>query len=501
MELSEKDFDPVDAEKIAAAIQEAKQLPPEVMEFLPLSKNPLQGLLDICKASKQKYTIQKWSKSLFEFLLKSHDRSHVRNQLMDMVVKEGGSVWCILLKSFDIQLSKDIPWPETELILEDLKTAKKFHMYCSMILDHNLLTSFNIDDIYQLLLEKGDLSAVDLMLAVTGIEPLKRVVYSQTYSVLDGRVTAPVKAIAKNGVKVFTKHGIQVAEPQLLIASRLDTLYWLSRQFKDISKDTDGNPAFDHREIMQAYLASIFLFLDAQPTEPYDCQKWLANAFVDTIIRFNALHPYTSQIIQRYRLNHRISSWIPNSNNTVSNKVWYSSDAEITFIDDMSFLEHFHQQSHVAESCGLDCEWGSMQATLSTVQIALQSKKTTTAYVFDAKTLTGLQLQQYLTPLWESQCNFLVFSGGQDFTKISAHSGLGLPQQRFDLSDLCPTYLTAGTKKGLTDLAFACLGAALDKRPRMGCWDMRPLPRTLIRYAAWDACVLLALHRFHLSRV
>jgi ribonuclease D len=61
-----------------------------------------------------------------------------------------------------------------------------------------------------------------------------------------------------------------------------------------------------------------------------------------------------------------------------------------------------------------------------------------------------------------------------------------------DLSAIVDRF--GGTGKSLADLTKNALGLVMDKRPRMCCWEARPIPATLLLYAAGDATVLIDIH-------
>ncbi|XP_028159293.1 exonuclease mut-7 homolog [Ostrinia furnacalis] len=180
--------------------------------------------------------------------------------------------------------------------------------------------------------------------------------------------------------------------------------------------------------------------------------------------------------------------------------------------------EKFYDLMTLLSQCSLvsiDCEWkpsfGAKQSQVALIQVATY----THIYLIDALLLNSQSYSSfwytfYKTFLDNAEIIKLGFGLEQDLKEMKASvislgnikvKGEGL----LDLSTLWRNLLNSGlsvpncdeqTGNSLSNLVQSCFGLPLEKSEQCSNWELRPLRKTQILYAALDAYVLVEVYRY-----
>lgn len=190
-------------------------------------------------------------------------------------------------------------------------------------------------------------------------------------------------------------------------------------------------------------------------------------------------------------------------------------ESDIIIIDT---AEKFYDLVTTLVNCGIvsiDCEWkpsfGAVQSQVALIQIA------TFGHVYLIDTII-LNSKQYTSFWYRFNKSFLDnaeiikvgFGLEQDLKEIKASvNGLGSIKVKgeglLDLSLLWKSVINLGlslpsdsdtSANSLSSIVQACFGVPLEKAEQCSNWELRPLRKTQINYAALDAYVLLEIYNY-----
>ncbi|KAI8892915.1 ribonuclease H-like domain-containing protein [Globomyces pollinis-pini] len=445
-----------------------------------------------------------------------------RVEFLRMLNSPKFSYWIIyFIPAFKIRLAPPIPdcndqpccsVSETTILLERLYTEEAYMEYASLISSHNL---HDLVDMVAVVYKFVEGNHIQILNALTKSSNLPRVIAiiedechkyltDQSYQLNRFRFFSMAGKVANKLLKA--PDNIK-NYPAAFLSFSIPVALWMVNLIKPVI-NTPGNPLFDTNEICLGYVDRIEFFLLSipevhifdHPKKPLEMRSMLFKLTCDKLYGLG-LSIYGDELCNRfddqYVCKRQPSNLVlyPVTANSTSTE-YYTSVAEIHFIDSKEKVSELIDYIRLLKIkiVSIDCEWTNV--ALSICQLCVQfSNDERQTYILDMISLKEQDLMPLLEMLWRAPL-FIGFSCQQDFSKIHAICPLiGTPDNLFDISHVkLQDFGMPLTKKGLLSLDIytqMTLKKSIDKRPRMTCWEKRPLRSVQLLYAAGDVEVLL----------
>ena len=431
--------------------------------------------------------------------LESHrdKRSQFVDDLLQCLKDRKISILVLLLK---------FPFPRVELEsfgdrFEDLLQNPNDWIDFSLIISHYSL-SIDFERVIMLFLAKNRPDAV--LLLVNDDESAKQrfleILEEKAAEVVPSRLffPSPVAKATRSVLKNWSEHTLEHRYENLYVALRGPEVKWSVSLLQDLEKNKIGHPLYPYEELRFAtFSRTKQMVQDNTDLTDYASSLLIKKGFTYEAKLLESIKEgvKTSELGSEEELNRLIDN-LPNS------KSFYSPKAPIYLVSSNSDLEKVKRLVEGADLISLDCEWTF--STLSIMQLSLEEpsgKRHTLILNMLAEDVVQ-ELFTFLPPYLNSK-TWITFDHAQDLARISSRTGiqsLDFGGKVFDISKQTALLATKQSKRSLDIFAMDCLNVKLDKRPRMGNWDQRPLPNSMLIYAAGDSEILLDLYRVFRKR-
>ena len=390
---------------------------------------------------------------------------------------------------FPVSLCMDDPTFSIDLrhkILDDLWYRNECSHWCTLVARFDLYTIVPLDECLTHLLYNSDVNNLICLLSPSIMCMFLEIANRLCLPTLHSQYSSRMNKIGSTAAKVAEKLNFSVLPyPGIVICSKMGSLMWMVQSLCKIMTEC-GNPRFNDDEIADSYFDNILALIES--IIPHDgslsTKVWMVKAAIELLGRNPISGHYASKLAEQYNVNHFSNSNVYRKKTPVKHSgKWYDSEAPILWVGSIEHLDTFHGLVETCRLLGMDCEWTGNQ--LSTIQLALWANGKQSVFIFDALCLTAHELVQYLLPLWQSSVLFLGFSHRQDFTKISetTQNALSMPKNLLDIQEFVKAKHPKIQGLSLQHVCQFLFSLKLDKRPRMGNWNKRPLSNTLLCYA------------------
>jgi hypothetical protein len=300
-----------------------------------------------------------------------------------------------------------------------------------------------------------------------------------TYQLLNSYAKSVRKLLASwNQLNLINEY------PSIAIAKSIGQCQFILRNLKDVLT-SPGNPNYDTQEICCSVADNIVHMYEKFEIES---SRELFLTILRDLLKISSLQNWNKYFILQFN---QIDA--PKLNTPVSvgelehdNGDFFTPKSPIHFLTtDVSSIEERIKEKLVV---GLDAEWAV--SDLSIVQLSIDFKTGRETFILDTLALDRKILSSLFTVIFK-QCIIVGFDLSGDLKRITKHCKLELSPST--IVDIQAKRLEGC--KSLNDYSFSLLGKKLDKRPRMGLWEKRPLCRSMLLYAGADAEVLLEIHQ------
>lgn len=397
------------------------------------------------------------------------------------------------------------PFPRAELesfgarIEELLQNPNDWIDFSLIISQHSL--SIDFERVIMLFLAKNRPDAV--LLLVNDDESAKQrfleILEEKAAEVIPSRLffPSPVAKATRSVLKNWSEVTLEQYK-NLHVALRGPEVKWSVSLLQDLENNKIGHPMYPYEELRFATFSRTKQMVqgNADLTD-YASSLLIKKRFTHEAKLLESIKEgvKTSELGNEEELNRLID-------NPPDSKSFYSPKASIYLVSSSIDLEKVKRLVERAELISLDCEWTF--SSLSIMQLSLE-EPSGKRHTLILNMLAEDVVQELFTflPLYLTSKTWITFDHAQDLARISSRTGiksLDFGGKVLDMSKQTALLAAKQSKRSLDIFAMDCLNVKLDKRPRMGNWEQRPLPNSMLIYAAGDSEILLDLYRVFRKR-
>jgi hypothetical protein len=379
---------------------------------------------------------------------------------------------------------------QSKTFLERLWVMEAYYEFCSLVAAYKLHVLMDFNRIIHTLLKKNAINELLVLYPKKEIEFVLNYIENHLLSLVKNienyRCNSLKFLYSKSASKLITVNKLDMRHyPCILVTFTYIHHRHLIRELY-MANSQSGNPLYDNDEICFAILNqaqyAITDLASVSSNNDFSLSDVLLKLLVSEL-ELNSLY-YFSQFLT---LSNEIERTIKRNGEMIihptknvkytSDCVYYVASAPIHYVDTAQDLEMV--KSHIEETIylGLDCEWTKSPISITQICLLLNDNSRKT-FIIDFINLDSCLLHDFFNYLFEARL-ILGFDAKQDISRIMKLLNLNtMPKHLHDIQSK-----NDRACKSLEDYVNKYLNKKLDKRPRMGFWDYRPLCETLILYA------------------